>query len=277
MRSLRLVAVLGVSAAAGALVAVSSSATSSGSSSEPDAYQGPVATAIGGAAGTLVYPSIVNIRLVRAEAALARATTWIDRGHPTKAVVPINAAQANMKAAWAAAKYVIATTPPPPVATDGAYAHSSGGAPGGPAFASPEDTAMAVFSLEDDVVTTSTGLLGGDPTLNTAITTTINAAVRTRNSAVAYIHQIAPTPPPVAGDGRVHANASGGAIGSSWSTTMPNLLVLLDDEIQAMQGTRSTNTTLLAASKTFLASVVTQDQRTKAAVNQYWPPVVGDD
>jgi hypothetical protein len=277
MHSLRVIAPLGVAAAVVGLVAVSSAEPSSGPDRTPDTYRGPVATSSGGGGGgSLVYPSIVGTRLDRAGDALSRATTRVDQGHAALAVTDVKAAQANMQAAWTATRYVIRTTPPPPVATDGSFAHSSGGAPGGPAFASPQDTAMAVFSLEDEVVTVSAAILGANAALDTTLSTAIGSAVRTRDAAVAYIHKVAP-PPPVASDGRVHAGASGGAIAASWDSTMPNALILLSDEIQALRGTRATSKTLSASSSAFLKSVIAQDGKTKAAINQFWPPIVADD
>jgi hypothetical protein len=274
MPSLRLVAPLGVAAALVGLAAVAVTTTSSPSSSEADPSRGPVATASGGGASVLIYPSLVNVRLVRSEAALARATALVDQGKVAPAIPALTAAQANMKAAWIATKYVIRTTPPP-VATDGALAHSSGGAPAGGSYASPQDTALAVFSLEHDVVTTSVALLGaGTAALDTALSTTSQAAADTRDAAVRYIHRIAP--PPVAGDGRVHANASGGAVASTWDTTMPSVLPLLDDELQVIRGTRKINKTLSATSSTFLNTIGAQDRKTKVTINTFWPPIVGD-
>jgi hypothetical protein len=274
MPSLRLVAPLGLAAVLVGLVAVVPAATSPGSDTKPTAYRGPIATTSGGDAGQLVYPSIVDVRLVRTEAALARATTWVDKGQASKAVVELKAAQTNMAKAWAAAKYVIKTTPPP-VATDGAVAHSSGGAPAGPSYASPEDTAFAVFSLQHDLVTTSLGLLDArDATLNKALPATITAAAITRDAAIAYIHSI--PAPPVAGAGRVHANASGAPVVSGWGTTMPNLLPVLDDEIQAIKGTRSMNPTFSKGIRAFLTAVRVQDQATEAAINKFWPPLPAD-
>ena len=271
MPSLKVVVPLGLAAVLVGLVAVAPAATSSGSDSMPTAYRGPVATVSGGDAGPLVFPSIVNVRLVRAEAALARATTLVDRGQASKAVVDLKAARTNMAKAWVAAKYVIKTTPPP-VATDGAVAHSSGGAPAGPSYASPEDTAFAVFSLEHDVVTTSLGLLdAGDATLNRALPATVTAAAITRDAAIAYIHSI--PAPPVAGAGGERASASGAPVASGWGTTMPNLIPLLDDEIQAIKGTRSMNPTFSTGIRTFLTTVRVQDQATEAAINKFWPPV----
>ena len=80
------------------------------------------------AAGTpvpLIYPSIVNVRLVRAQSAWDRAAEWVYQGKPASAVIHLNAARSNMSQAWLAAKYVIETAPPP-------VADASGDAPGRP-------------------------------------------------------------------------------------------------------------------------------------------------
>ena len=62
-----------------------------------------------------VLPSTVNVRLVRAEAALERATAAVDQGQEALAIPEIVAARDNMVKAWTAAKYIISQPPPPPV------------------------------------------------------------------------------------------------------------------------------------------------------------------
>ena len=276
MPSFRVVAPLGLAAALVGVLAIAPSATSSGADTSPTTYRGPVATITGGAPAAVVYPSIVNVRLVRAEAALTRAATWVDQGQASKARPELAAARSNMAKAWAAAQYVIKTAPPPPVAGDGAFGHASGGAPAGPSFASPQDTALGVLGLQFDVVTTSLGLLDAkSATLRTALATTIQAAVDARGAAITYIHSL--PKPPVAGAGGVHARASGGAIAADWATTMPNLLPLLDDEIQAFKGTRKLNPTLPASTQSFIAKTRARDTATKTRINRYWPPLPADD
>jgi hypothetical protein len=273
MPPLRLVATLGVAGALLGGVAVATAATSPGPANVADSavYRGPVASASGGDAAALL-PSIVNNRLVRGEAALARAATLVDQGKPASAVPEINAAQANMTAAWTGAQYVIRTTPPP-VAGDGAFAHSSGGAVAG-AYATPQDTAFAVFGLQHDVVTMSIGLLGsGNAALETKLQAAITAAADARDAAVAYIHTIAP--PPVAGDG-AFAHSSGGAVAGDWGTSMQQVVTLLGDELQVVRATRQTSTTISPSTSTWLVSVRGRDLKTQANINKYWPPVVDD-
>ena len=79
----------------------------------------PVAHASGGDAGPLIYPSIVNVRLVRAQSALDRAAGGSIRVSPASAVIHLNAARSNMSQAWLAAKYVIETAPPPVATSPG--------------------------------------------------------------------------------------------------------------------------------------------------------------
>ena len=225
----------------------------------------PVAHASGGDAGPLIYPSIVNVRLVRAQAALDRAAEWVDQGKPASAVIHLNAARSNMSQAWLAAKYVIETAPPP-------VAESSGDAPVGPAFASPEETGFAVLTLQHTVATSAIGLLNAaDATLLPNLRTTVKAAIKARNQAIAYIHSIAPPPPPD------NASASGDPVVSGWGTLMPGLIPFLDDEIQQAKGTLALTPTLSASVKAFLRGVRLSLVDTRDTVNQFWPPVPTDD
>jgi hypothetical protein len=275
MFSFRTFAALALVASLVGLVAVAGAATSSGSDWQPAASFAapPVAHAAGGDAGPPLYPSIVNVHLVRAETALARATTWVDQGQPANAVVELTAARSNMQAAWTAAKYVIETAPPP-LAGDGAFAHTSGGAVAG-AFASPEETGFAVLSLQHDVVTTAVGLIDTtDATLLPNLRTTIRAAINARDAAIAYIHSI--PAPPVAGDGSVQADASGTPVASGWGTLMPTTIPVLEDEIQEIKGTIATSTTLATGMPSFLRNMRVRDIETRDTINQYWPPLPGD-
>jgi hypothetical protein len=259
------------------LAAVMAAVNRSPSNVQPLDYHyapAPVAQASGGDAGPLPYPSIVNVRLVRAEAALSRAVTWADQGQPANAIGELSTARAQMQTAWIAAKYVIETAPPP-VAGDGAYAHASGGAVGGVAYASPEETGAAVLNLQHDIVTTAIGLIDTpDPTLLPNLRTTIKSAIAARDDAIAYIHAI--PAPPVAGDGAVHARAGGAPIAAGWSTVMPNVIPLLDDEIQEIKGARATNSTLSTGVRSFLGSMRLRLIDTEDTVNQYWPPLPAD-
>jgi hypothetical protein len=277
MFSLRRSTALALTAGAIGLVAVAAASTGSPSNVQPADYHyapAPVAQASGGDAGPLPYPSIVNVHLVRAEAALSRAVTWSDQGQPGNAIGELSTARAQTQTAWIAAKYVIETAPPP-VAGDGAYAHASGGAVGGVAYASPEETGAAVLNLQHDIVTTAIGLIDTpDPTLLPNLRTTIKSAITARDDAIGYIHAI--PAPPVAGDGAVHAQAGGAPIAAGWSTVMPNVIPLLDDEIQEIKGTRAIYSTLSTSVRSFLGSMRLRLIDTEDTINQYWPPLPAD-
>src|SRR3954454_10637713 len=90
------------------LVAASPAAAKSGGDA-------PKAHASGGGGGALLYPSIVNRRLVRGEKALDRANDYVDRDMPDKAITSLLNARRNMYAAWRGAKYLIDHAPPAPV------------------------------------------------------------------------------------------------------------------------------------------------------------------
>jgi hypothetical protein len=271
MLSHRVTVPLGIAGALVGLVAVAAATAPSGSAPAAlsPSYRGPLATASGGAPATMVYPSLVDVHLVRAEAALDRAGAKADQGSPTGAVAEVKTAATQMTAAWLATQYVIKTTPPPPVGNDRAGA--SGGAPAGPSYASPPDTGVAVLGLQHDIVTTSLGLLGGKATDN-ALTSSITSVANARADAIRYIHKIAPPAPP--GDGR--AGASGGAIAATWDSVMPGVLPVLDDEIQALKGTLALHKTLSSATTAAVKAVIAKVKATENAINTYWPPVVGD-
>jgi hypothetical protein len=269
MRSYRLVTGLAMVAVAGAVALAPAVATSGSASAPAVAYAGPVAHASGGDAGSLPYPSIVNVRLVRAQAALDRATALVDENQTAGVAVELSSAVSNMNAAWDAAKYVIETAPPP-VAGSGAYGHVSGGAVGGLTFASPEETGFAVLTLQHTVATTALGLVTADPLLWPNVRSTVTAALIARDAAVDYIHLI---PVPAAGAGSFHAKTSGAPIAAGWGLLMPNMLSLLDDEIQQLRGTRVLNPTLSSLVLHRIARWRIRIVGEKDTINGYWPPV----
>src|SRR4051794_19506075 len=124
MRSYRAVAALAIVALAG-VVAVASGATSRGNTPQAEVYYtGPVAHAAGGSAGTPTLPDIVNVKMVRAQAGLDRASALIDGG--VAAPIDLAAVRSNMNRAWLGEKYLIQTAPPPPVGDSSYPAHTSG-------------------------------------------------------------------------------------------------------------------------------------------------------
>jgi len=149
MLSFRKIALVAIGAA---LVVV---APAVGKSVTGSASADPTARITGGDAPPPI-PSIVNTRLVRAEAALGRATADYDENQPAQAVVPIGAALSNTAKSWGAEKYIIKTTPPTPVGD--AVGDGTGGA--ATAYAGPEDTGVAILNAQHDVITTSVNVNG---------------------------------------------------------------------------------------------------------------------
>jgi hypothetical protein len=254
------------------LAAVASTATrSTASAPKPAAavYSSPFAQASGGDVVATALPSIVDVKLVRAQAALDRATALIDQGQSANAIPEFATVQANMTDAWTAAQYVIETAPPP-VAEAGAV-NVVGAA--GTTFATPQDTAFAVLTLDHNVFTTAAGLVDTvDPTVLPNLRKLARAALKSRNTAIAYIHSIpAPAAPPEA---RPKAKTSGTAVvAGDWTTVMPGLIPFLDDEIQQLTGTAALNPTLPPATLKMLNGWKNSVTRTELTVNLYWPPV----
>jgi hypothetical protein len=268
MLSFRTAAPLALVAGVIGVAAYGASATPAESGLDPAVrhLDAPIAHASGGDAGPPTYPSIVDVRLVRTQAALDRAAAWVDQGQPGQAILDLNGVRSNMKRAWAAARYVIETAPPP-------VAGASGDAAGGLAFASPEETGFAVLSLQHTVATTAIGLVdAADATLLPNLRTTINAAINARNQAIKYIHSIAPPAPPPD-----DATSSGDPVVAGWGTLMPNLVPLLEDELQQTKGTLATMPTLSTGLKAFVRGVRLEVVDTRDLVNQFWPPLPTDD
>jgi hypothetical protein len=261
MFSLRLVGPLAVVTALG-IGAAPSLASSSASRPQPIVEsRAPVAQAVGGDVTAVVYPGLLNVRLVRAEAAIERLITAVDTGSPT-APAELNAAAYNTSRAWKTAAYIIRTTPAPP-ATEGALTYTASGVPN----ATPEQGGIAALNLQHDLISNIIGLLGSaDPTLRPAMTTTIAQVIRARNAEIAYIHSIAP---PVATEGRVHAHASGAPVAVGWDTLMPDVATMVSDEITQLRGT----TPVDAPTALMFANWQGRNLATVATLNRFWPPV----
>jgi hypothetical protein len=58
---------------------------------------------------------------------------------------------------------------------------------------------------------------------------------------------------------------------------MPNVLGQLDDELQAIDGTRTDAEDLSAGGRRILNKAQPQVQRTRQTVNASWPPVPAED
>jgi hypothetical protein len=275
MTSLRPVLALGLAAgvAAGA-VAIAAPKPSAKPIPARVVAAAPVARSSGGDVTVSLYPSLVNVRLVRAQSLLDDATSAQSRGDATGAAAALTAARPQLAKAWTGAKYVIENAPPP-VAGDGALGHSSGGVIAGASpYADQYATAAAVLALQHNVAVTAMGMLdtASEPLL-TAVSKTVFAALNARDAAIAYVHAI-PAPPPVAADGSVRAGASGAPIVSGWGSTMQAISPDVDDELQMLDGIRA-STTLSPGRKRVLDAVELQNTKTGRKITQLWPPVVG--
>lgn len=286
MRSLRIAAPVALGVATLVGVGVVPNLMSASSSAQPAravvSYEDPSAHASQVEADDVVpvVPSTVNIRLVRAEAALERATAAVDQGQEALAIPEIVGARDNMVKAWTAAKYIISQPPPPdpeappdpedpPDPTDPPEPPD----PPDPAdvepgpYTAPADTAAAVLNLQHDVVTTSLGLLdAAGPDLAATLRGTISGTMSARDAAINYIQTIAP---PVAEEGRVQAEASDAPVGGTFDIVMPLFVPQLDDEIL------QTNTTAMSASSpaNFGGWVALKAGASKNLINTFWPPV----
>jgi hypothetical protein len=260
------------------LVAASPAAAKSGSDDGQNVH------ASGGGGGVIVYPAIVNRRLLRGEKTLERAGDYADRDMPDKAITALLNARRNMYAAWRGAKYVIDHAPPPPVEAGsirrGGKIHMSEKGDIGGTPASPPDTAFVVLDYQHDVATTAFGLIdGAKGNLLAAVNTTIFAALNRRDQAIAYIHTVAPPAPVQSGSLRNRnpepVHVSGAPVAATFDTVMPGLVPELDDEIQQIEGQQDGGA-VVPKGKSLLDRALLQVTKTERTVNQFWPPVVGD-
>ena len=222
------------------------------------AAAGPPAHAAGSDAPSLL-PSIVNVRVVRVQAALDRATEYVDTAQADKAIGQLAVARTQLRKAWEGAKYVVETSPPPAAA--GAVGHTSGQPVGASPYADQFYTAYAVISLQHDVAGAAIGLAdGAKSTLLSSLSTTIFAALNGRDAAIAYIHSKDTAP----------AARKSDAVLSPFATVMAPASSLLDDELQQIDGTLKTNTS--AGVGKVLKAAEAQDIKTQRTLNKFWPP-----
>jgi len=282
-------ALLPVAIAAG-LVAASPAAAS------PPAEE-PAAHAAGGGGGTPpTIPAIVRTRVRRTENALDRLTENVDDGDADKAAKNAKVIRRQMAAAWRGTKYYIKNAPPPPVADDARVrvkdlaprvrARITGGGGGAPVIADPPTTTLAAFQLQDDVISTIVELTDGArvPLLD-AMSTTLFFALDRRDAAIEDVHTLAPAPACASGGApacgsaaasHVRAQASGGAVATTFATIMPQVGMMIDDEIQQIDGLQSDATDLRPGAKKILRGAEAQALLTQRKINTYWPPVPAD-
>jgi hypothetical protein len=248
------------------------------------------AHAAGGEETVLVYPSLVNARLVRAQAALERAAKHSDEAQPAKAIIDLTAARENLSKAWSGAKYVIAHAPAPP-AEEASAIHRGAFMKSGrlriykgkhhrkglrtvhkaeaavaPTPATIYDTAFAVLSLEHYAATTTVGLTDGSFGTNLlAVRSTLSRSLNERDAAIAFIHSIDVTPPGEEEEEEGEEEEVG------WAATMPNAIPQLEDEIQQAEGTLA-EPNLTGEQTSILKGAEYRDLKTDRTLNAFWPP-----
>ena len=238
------------------------------------------AHAAGGDAVQLIYPSLVRIRYNRAERALDRAGRKIDAGQLDKAATALKVVRRQTAAAWRGTKYVIRTTPPPPAEEDlfRPRARKSGGAPAGPTYAAPPDTAFKVLGLMHDVSSEMVQQIDGAHGAGLApLSTTLNWVNNRRDQAIQYIFSVAPPAPATEDVFRPRARKAGDPVVTTFDTVMPNVTPDLDDEIQAIDGLKSDATDLTVGGRRLLNAAENQIEATRTFVNTKWPPVPVED
>jgi len=241
----------------------------------------------------LVYPSLVRVRVARAERALERATKKIENGDPVAAATTLKVVRRQTSSAWRGAKYIVRTAPPPPPDEDLASvkARKAGDPPTGPVYAAPAETAFRVLTLQHDVSAAMVQLIDGSHgTGLNALSTTLNQVNDRRDAALQYILTVAPPVPPEDEDPEEPeepedpaepaedlARISGDPVVATFDTVMPNMLPQLDDELQTIEGTRTDATDLTAGGRRLLNAAFTQVTASRAFVNTNWPPIPPED
>jgi hypothetical protein len=272
MRSLRVALPLAVAAS---LVAVTPAVAA-------DAKAPAKAKASGSDVVELTYPSLVQVRIGRAERALERATKKIEGDKPVdESAKALKVVRRQASAAWRGAKYVIRTAPPPPPAEDARVrARKAGDPASGPTYASPPETAFRVLTLQHDISSAMVALIDGSHGLGLAgLSTTLNQVNDRRDQALQYILSVAPPVPPEAEDARVRARASQEEedAAPTFDTVMPPYATHLDDELQAITGTLTDATDLTAGGRRLLNAANAQVGRTKTFVSTNWPILPAED
>jgi hypothetical protein len=235
----------------------------------------PRAKSAGSGAPPLI-PSIVQVRITRGTAALARAADYVDQDMPTKAIASLLNARRNMYAAWTGARYFIEHAPPPPAAAARVHhrkARASGAPVGaGNVYADAPTTALAAIGYQHTVATAAFGLLdGAKGTLRDAVSTTMFAALNRRDSAIAYIHTIPPPPAAAAVNRRAHSSGAP-VVTNDYGAVMPGVIPDLDDEMIQIEGIVSGGA-VTSGEKRILNQADFQVFKTEQTINAYWPPV----
>jgi hypothetical protein len=253
----------------------------------------PVARAAGGDAPPVV-PSLIQTRITRTENALERLTRYVDNGDSAKVVKVGKVIRRQTSAAWRGAKYYLRTAPPPVpddlAATRRSTKRSLKGGAVGPVMADQFTSAVAVFSLAHEVSAEAIELTDGahGDTLS-ALSRTLFWTLDKRDAMVQDAKAFEPAAPPpddlrsrsrvaqAPSSGTGERTLKGGAVGGSFAALMPQVTLVLDDEMQHIDSLRSDAPDLSARGKSILRQAETQILFTERAINTTWPPLPADD
>jgi hypothetical protein len=261
------------------LAAALAAAAPAGASAAPARGGGPGAHAAGGDVPPVI-PAVVRTHVKRAESAVDRLGGNVDDDDAAGATRTGQLIRRQVAAAWRGVKYYIKHAPPPP-ADDArlkpARARAAGGGPAAPVPADPPTVALAVFGLQDDVVSGIVALFDGAsaPVLQ-AIKPTLADVLDRRDAAVQDVHALAPAPAADDARARPVARAAGGAVVNTFDTVMPQVPPMLDDELQQIGSLKSDAESVLPAGRRLLRSAAGQIAQTEHQIDAYWPPVSGE-
>jgi hypothetical protein len=110
-----------------------------------------------------------------------------------------------------------------------------------------------------------------------AMKTTLFSVLDRRDTAVEDVHTLAPPEDQDDAFVLVRARAAGDEEGATFGTTMPQVAVMLDDELQLIDAVRSDAADLAAAATTIMRDAANRIELTKRKIDGYWPPVDPDD
>ena len=235
-----------------------------------------------------IVPSIIQTRITRTENALDRLTQAVDDNDAAGVTRTGKTIRRQMAAAWRGAVYYLKNPPAPPVEdmarAGGAKSRAQVRAvakhhkararaaddPTGPVIADPPTAMLAVFQLQHEVAATMAELTDGArvPVLD-AMSKTLFFTLDRRDKAIATAHALEPPPDPEGGEGGEDAPAT-------IASVMPQVVPLLDDEVQQIRGLQSDATDLRPGGVAILRAGLTQTLLTELTINSIWPPVVGD-
>lgn len=238
--------------------------------------RGAIAHASGGDAPP-VTPAIARTRIKRARRTLNRLGDYVDDGDAARVARAGQTLRRRVSASWRGARYYIEHAPPPTGDDERAVAKASGGGGGAPVIADAPTVALAVFRLQDDVVS---GIVeftdGADAPVLGALTVPLSATLDVRDKAVEDVHKLAP-PAPEDDSLELVARASGDGGGSTFDTAMPQVSLMLAGELQQIDEMQDDGAELLPAAVQMLRDAELRILLTQRRIDSYWPPVPAED